>query len=241
MKDPARGMSTVLKLRGANALSDFRLAKLLTRLQEIDPGVRTLAAEHWHFVETNAALSAAEQKLLERLLRYGTPPGPAPGKAARFLVVPRLGTISPWSSKATDIARNCGLAGVRRIERGTLFFLDSGKTLDRTSIAGLLNDRMTESVLARLEEADAIFQRVPPRPLASVRVAELEEANLRLGLALSDDEIDYLRKAYGALGREPTDAELTMFAQANSEHCRHKIFNADWVIDGERQDRKSVV
>jgi len=235
MKDPARGMATVLKLRGANALSDFRLAKLLARLQEIDSGVRALAAEHWHFVEAGAALSAAEQALLEKLLRYGTPPAPAREGAARFLVVPRLGTISPWSSKATDIARNCGLAAVRRIERGTLFFLEAGKKLDRASIGALLHDRMTESVLRSLEEADAIFRRVAPRPLARVPLAQLEDANGRLGLALSDDEIDYLRKAYGALGREPTDAELTMFAQANSEHCRHKIFNADWVIDGERQ------
>jgi phosphoribosylformylglycinamidine synthase len=228
-------MSAVLKLRGAKALSDFRLAKLLARIQEIDPGVRALAAEHWHFVEASAALAAPEQQLLERLLRYGTPPAPARDRAARFLVVPRLGTISPWSSKATDIARNCGLASVRRIERGTLFFLDAGKDLKRGAIGALLHDRMTESVLDGLDEADAIFQRVPPRPLASVRLAELEDANRRLGLALSDDEIEYLRKAYGTLGREPTDAELTMFAQANSEHCRHKIFNADWVIDGERQ------
>ncbi len=168
--------------------------------------------------------------MLERLLRYGEPPADAKGD--HFLVAPRLGTISPWSSKATDIARNCGLAGVRRIERGTLYVVDGAGP--RSEIATLLHDRMTETVLAAPEEADALFRHVAPRPLASVPRAALAEANARLGLALSQDEIDYLRAAYDAMARDPTDAELTMFAQANSEHCRHKIFNADWIIDGER-------
>ena len=228
-------MATVLKLRGARALSDFRLAKLLTRIQEVARGVRSLRAEHWHFVELETPPDAAEQQVLERLLRYGSPADAPPRGAALYLVVPRLGTISPWSSKATDIARNCGLAKVRRIERGTAFFLEGAKPAERTAIGALLHDRMTESVLDALEAAEGIFHHVAPRPLESVPLAGLEQANGRLGLALSDDEIDYLRKAYESLGREPTDAELTMFAQANSEHCRHKIFNADWVIDGERQ------
>ena len=152
--------------------------------------------------------------------------------------MPRLGTISPWSSKATDIARNCGLASVRRIERGILFFVSSKEKIDRERIGALLHDRMTESVLASLRGGG---RPVPARAAAAAAAAcrwrSSSEANARLGLALSDDEIDYLRDAYRALGRDPTDAELTMFAQANSEHCRHKIFNADWIVDGERQDQ----
>ena len=174
-------MSTVLKLRGARALSDFRLAKLLTRIQEIDSAVRGLSAEHWHFVELQADLPAAERALLDRLLHYGAPAAAAPKGAASYLVVPRLGTISPWSSKATDIARNCGLAGVRRIERGTLFFVQGGKEAKRADIGALLHDRMTESVLGSQEEADAIFRRVPPRPLGWVELGELDQANQRLG------------------------------------------------------------
>ncbi len=227
--------STVLRYRGARALSDFRLAKLSQELKKTHPAVRALAAEFWHFIETDAEPDAAGGQLLERLLRYGTPPDGARQGKALFLVVPRLGTISPWSSKATDIARNCGLGGVRRIERGILFSVASEEKIDRDRIGALLHDRMTESVLGSLEEADGLFRHVPPRELGHVPLAMLEEANTRLGLALSEDEIEYLRAAYRALDRDPTDAELTMFAQANSEHCRHKIFNADWIVDGERK------
>ena len=230
-------MSTVLKFRGARALSDFRLAKLLSRIKQIHPGSRGLAAEFWHFVEADSAPQGEEGRLLEKLLRYGTPLEGEQSGSALCLVVPRLGTISPWSSKATDIARNCGLARVRRIERGTLFFVQATGEPDRTRIAALLHDRMTESVLASLDEADGLFRRVAPRPLGRVPLAQLEQTNLRLGLALSEDEIGFLRDAYRALGRDPSDAELTMFAQANSEHCRHKIFNADWIVDGETKDR----
>src|SRR5690348_15145976 len=127
-------MATVLKLRGARALSDFRLAKLLTRIQELAPGARTLRAEHWHFVELDTPPGADEKRLLERLLRYGAPAEDPPRGAALYLVVPRLGTLSPWSSKATDIARNCGLAKVRRIERGTAFFVEGGKPAERAAI-----------------------------------------------------------------------------------------------------------
>ena len=238
-------MSTILKLRGARALSDFRLAKLLAQLQKIHPGVRRLEAEFWHFVETDAAPRREARIVLERLLAYGPAPSRKRAKAVLFLVLPRLGTISPWSSKATDIARNCGQSGVRRVERGTAFYVSLSGELDagqRTALGALLHDRMTETVLDSLDEAEALFRHVAPRPLARVallaggRVA-LEEANRALGLALSEDEIDYLVDAYGALGRDPTDAELTMFAQANSEHCRHKIFNAEWRIDGEPRDR----
>jgi phosphoribosylformylglycinamidine synthase len=229
----------ILQLRGPRALSEFRLAKLLASLQKADPGVRAVAAEFRHFVECEAALDAAARTLLERLLDYGRPAelgsGDQRASGELFLVVPRLGTISPWSSKATDIARNCGLAGVRRIERGTLFRVQNGR--DRHSIQPLLCDRMTETVLGSVEEAARLFEHVPPRPLKTVAIEKLTEANRELGLALSEDEIEYLQAAYRKLGRDPTDAELTMFAQANSEHCRHKIFNADWIVDGRRMDR----
>ena len=219
-------MPHVLQLRGPRAASEFRLAKLLANLQKIDPGIHSLAADTRFFVELAAELTGEERKLLERLLGSL----PETRYASLILVVPRVGTLSPWSSKATDIARNCGLTKVRRIERGTVYSVDS-----RRPIEGLLHDRMTQTVLRSLEEAGKLFERVPPRPLARVPVGELRQANQRLGLALSDDEIEYLESAFRRLGRDPTDAELTMFAQANSEHCRHKIFNADWIIDGERQ------
>jgi phosphoribosylformylglycinamidine synthase len=228
---------TVLRLRGGRALSDFRLARLIRELKGVQPAVRGVQAEFWHFVEAAAAPDEAAQRLLERLLRYGAPAPAVVREGERFLVVPRLGTVSPWSSKATDIARNCGLASVRRIERGILFSVDSEDRIDRSSIAPLLHDRMTESVLASVEEADRLFAHVAPRPLARVPLARLEEANASLGLALSAEEIDYLREAFRRAGRDPTDAELTMFAQANSEHCRHKIFNAGWIVDGERKNQ----
>ena len=238
-------MSTILKLRGASALSDFRLAKLLPQLQSVHASVRGIAAEFVHFVETSAPLGERERALLERLLTYGTPPKNDQSRGLLLLVVPRIGTISPWSSKATDITRQCGLPTVRRLERGTAFRLDLAGTAEtfgaqaREAIAALLHDRMTESVLASEDAADALFLHVPPRLLQHIALgddprAALGAANAKLGLALSEDEIDYLAAAYAALGRDPTDTELTMFAQANSEHCRHKIFNADWIVDGEK-------
>src|SRR5204863_4566344 len=179
------------------------------------PAVRGLAAEFWHFVELDAEPDAAGRSLLERLLRYGAPPQDAHAQAAPFLVVPRLGTISPWSSKATDIARNCGLGRVQRIERGTAFYV---RGAGRDVAAGL-HDRMTETVLRSFDEAGRLFDHVAPRPLKFISLAKLNEANREMGLALSDDEIEYLESAYRALGREPSDTELTMFAEANSEHC----------------------
>jgi phosphoribosylformylglycinamidine synthase len=245
-------MSIVLKLRGARALSDFRLAKLLPQLKQLHPGIAGVAAAFWHFAEVERALSGEDQKLLARLLEYGEasetpppaatnstpPPAAAPLRrgATMFLVVPRLGTISPWSSKATDIVRNCGLCSVRRVERGIAFHLQGKVPLEaHARVAALLHDRMTETALGSIDEAEQLFRQVAPRPLGRIALGSLEEANRALGLALSEDEIAYLRDAYRALGRDPTDAELTMFAQANSEHCRHKIFNADWIVDGDKQ------
>jgi phosphoribosylformylglycinamidine synthase len=235
----------MLTLRGAPALSEFRLQKLQERLRLATGVDLRLYAELVHFVDTEEDLGDADLALLERLLRYG-PSLPAHAPEGRLiLVVPRPGTISPWSSKATDIARNCGLATVRRLERGTAYYVAAGTALDADTLAGtasVLHDRMTQVVLFDLAGAVALFQRAEPRPAARVDVlgggrAALVEANTDLGLALSEDEVDYLAKSFTALGRNPTDVELMMFAQANSEHCRHKIFNADWLIDGEPQER----
>jgi phosphoribosylformylglycinamidine synthase len=221
----------ILQLRGPRALSDFRLAKLLAQLKKIDPGIRSAAAEYRHFVACEGGLDAGALRTLERLLAYGAPASPAAGRA--WLVVPRPGTLSPWSSKATDIARNCGLGQVRRIERGRVYAIDS----ENPAIVALLHDRMTEAVLGSFEEAARLFDAVAPRPLRTVPVKDLSKVNQSLGLALSEDEIEYLEQAYRRMGRDPTDAELTMFAQANSEHCRHKIFNADWIVDGKKQEQ----
>ncbi|HEX7111657.1 MAG TPA: phosphoribosylformylglycinamidine synthase, partial [Mizugakiibacter sp.] len=223
-------MPHVLQLRGPRALSEFRLAKLLASLQKLDPGLRSVAAEYRYFVQAAREPGAAERARLERLLDDGSGLAPAP-QGELVLVVPRLGPLSPWSSKASDIARNCGLQAVSRIERGKAYYL-AGATRD---VAAALHDRMTETVLRSFAEASRLFDRVDPRPLQSIPIPEIRDANRRLGLALSDEEIEYLERAYRGMGRDPTDAELTMFAQANSEHCRHKIFNADWIVDGERQ------
>ena len=232
-------MAEILKLRGSPALSAFRLEKLHTRLGETAPGARIAGAEFWHFVEAAHQLAARERAVLEQLLVYGEARRPAAPAGELVLVVPRIGTISPWSSKATDIARQCGLPAVRRIERGIAYYIDGARGR-KWEIAALLHDRMTETVLDSLDAAEQLFRHVAPRPLVAIDVfargrAALEEANRSMGLALSADEIDYLLENFRAIGRNPTDAELTMFAQANSEHCRHKIFNASWVIDGKAE------
>lgn len=224
--------------KGINALSDFRAKGLLKKLQAIDKNVHGVSAEYVHFVAAEKALSASDTRELVKLLTYGTPyAGTRAGSLC--LVVPRPGTISPWSSKATDIAHNAGLAHITRIERGTAYYIN---TKDPASLAPLLHDRMTEVVLGSLEAAEALFAQPEPKPLIIVDVlgggkAALSEANSTQGLALSPDEIEYLAQAYTELGRNPSDAELMMFGQVNSEHCRHKIFNADWVIDGQPQPK----
>ncbi|MDP3513813.1 MAG: phosphoribosylformylglycinamidine synthase, partial [Sulfuritalea sp.] len=232
-------MAEFLALRGSAAFSAPRLARLQKSLGDAVPGIG-LAAEHWYFIELAAPLNAEETARLKDLL--GIPATlPAPPAGELLLVTPRLGTISPWSSKATDIARNCGFAAVKRIERGTAFHA-SGKVAQKLAphfreISTRLHDRMTESVLDSIDAARALFHHVAPQPLTSVDLrgggrAALVVANRELGLALSEDEIDYLVENFGKLGRNPTDVELMMFAQANSEHCRHKIFNASWTVDG---------
>jgi len=227
-------MAHLLTLRGRNALSPFRITKLTAAITAARPGhlIERIGATYWHFVEVERELTSSERATLARLLTYGPHDEAANDDGAFMLVVPRPGTISPWSSKATDIARNCGLAGVRRIERGTAFRVQGGGGKD---LAPALHDRMTETVLRSFEAAARLFEHVPARPLEVFSTKELRAVNRKLGLALSEDEIEYLERAYRGLGRDPTDAELTMFAQANSEHCRHKIFNADWLVDGVRQ------
>ncbi len=237
-------MPITLKLRGASALSAFRLDKLNSRLAALHRSLRILAAEYWHFAELEREPAQNEASVLERLLEYGEPAAPPASEGALLLVVPRLGTISPWSSKATEIARHCGLGALRRVERGLAYRLAGGRAVasHRQDILALLHDRMTETVLEDFDQAGQLFRHFEPRPMASVPVLSegrraLEAANAKMGLALSPDEIDYLLDHFRAAGRDPSDVELTMFAQANSEHCRHKIFNASWVIDGEPQPR----
>ena len=240
----------ITEFEGGQALSDFRIQQLLPRLQAVHPKIAGIAARYVHLVASDHAPTPAERERLAALLTYGEPyTGPADGPL--LVVTPRFGTVSPWASKATDIAHNCGLA-VRRIERAVEYrlqmasgWLGGKKTLEPAQLAAaaaLLHDRMTESVVASLAEAHRLFTELQPQPMEHVDVlaggrGALEEANRRFGLALAEDEIDYLVQAFKGLGRNPTDVELMMFAQANSEHCRHKIFNADFTIDGQRQDQ----
>lgn len=229
----------MLVLPGAVALSRFRLDKLLVSLRAIDPSIERVNAFYTHFVAVAGALDAESGRVLARLLESDTAP-PLPAGTASFVVTPRPGTLSPWSTKATDIAHVCGLSAVRRIERGTVYVIDAAGPLDPAALgplSALLHDRMIEAVLPSLEAARGLFVEEAPRPLERVPLgadgrAALQAADRRLGLALSPDEIDYLVAAYARLGRDPTDVELMMFAQANSEHCRHKIFNASWTVDG---------
>lgn len=233
----------MLILRGAPALSDFRLKKLQDRISEASGIELQIYAEFYHFAELEQQLDDEQQSVLSRILRYGPALASHEPQGQLVLVTPRPGTISPWSSKATDIAHNCGLQTVSRIERGIAFFLTSAQTLDAETyqqVVSLLHDRMTESVFSDLEDAVALFNNAEPAEMTRVDVMgggrdALLVANADLGLALSEDEIDYLVESFQSLKRNPTDVELMMFAQANSEHCRHKIFNADWVIDGENQ------
>jgi phosphoribosylformylglycinamidine synthase len=239
----------ITEFEGGNALSEFRAQQLLPRLQAISDKIGGISSRFVHLVAASHPADAPERERLAALLTYGDPyQGPADGPL--IVVTPRLGTVSPWASKATDIAHNCGLA-VRRIERIVEYRLQLksgwlGKAaLDDAAlgaVAALLHDRMTESVMPGRAEAARLFTELHPAPMEHVDVldggrAALEDANRRFGLALAEDEIDYLVDAFKGLGRNPTDVELMMFAQANSEHCRHKIFNAGFTIDGVPQEK----
>ncbi|MDZ7747673.1 MAG: hypothetical protein U5K43_01585 [Halofilum sp. (in: g-proteobacteria)] len=236
----------MLCLPGSGAFSEFRLAKYREALAEHLPDLGELHAFHLHFVDLERTLDDDERALLERLLDYGETEPVADAGILSLVVMPRPGTVSPWSSKATDIVHNCGLGAVRRVERGIAWYVErAGRPLGRAGlepVLHLLHDRMTEAVVDGPDAAAALFEGHAPERLATVAlagdgVAALERADRELGLALAPDEIEYLAARYAELGRDPTDVELMMFAQANSEHCRHKIFRADWTIDGVEQER----
>src|SRR4249919_3436038 len=225
----------MIVLEGQPALSQFRLARLEARLQAIAPPLRITGAWFTYWVEPESAASPDADSLC-RILQAGTAAQTHVGDAVSRFVLPRLGTISPWASKATELLHGAGLP-VKRVERGTRIDL-AGWPRDAAAqgaIARLLHDPMTQSLLPDRDAAAALFVAPARGALERIPLAQLEAANVRLGLALADDEIDYLRKRFGELGRDPADVELMMFAQANSEHCRHKIFNASWTIDGREQ------
>ncbi|OEF93120.1 phosphoribosylformylglycinamidine synthase [Vibrio splendidus] len=233
-------------LRGSPALSEFRVNKLLELCRELSLPVTGIYAEFAHFADLTADLDESEVEKLEKLLTYGPTIEEHEPEGLLLLATPRPGTISPWSSKSTDIAHNCGLAKVSRLERGTAFYIETSSELSELQLVELkaiLHDRMMEVVFTDFESAAALFKVAEPAPYAEVDLLTggrkaLEEANVTLGLALAEDEIDYLLESFTEkLGRNPTDIELMMFAQANSEHCRHKIFNADWTIDGVKQEK----
>ncbi len=236
----------MLHLRGSPALSEFRKHKLLGQLRECVPGVIRISADYLHVVELEERLGAGQQEILEKLLSYGASQQTVEVSGSSLVVVPRPGTISPWSSKATDIVHNCGLLNVIRVERGIVYTLElqHGAALtdaDYVAIMPLLHDRMTEAVLFDINDTDGLFRHAEPAPFETINVlgggrVALEAANVDLGLALSADEIDYLAENFATLERNPVDIELMMFAQANSEHCRHKIFNASWIIDAKPKD-----
>jgi phosphoribosylformylglycinamidine synthase len=232
----------MLVLRGAPAHTESRLRKLEQRLLVATGRVFRIYAEYMHFADLEQVLLSEEQRVLKSLLSYGPHLPEQEPEGSLVLVVPRPGTISPWSSKATDIAHNCGLRKVRRLERGTAYYI-AGKSFDvedglRRAAAATLHDAMTQLPLFDLDDARRLFEQTEPGRHRAVDVLAggretLSSANSELGLALSEDEIDYLVESFLDLRRNPTDVELMMFAQANSEHCRHKIFNADWIIDGD--------
>ena len=234
---------SVLTLPGRAALSAFRVERLQRHLQNQAPMVESLSGEFYHLIAVSRTITSDESKSLSSLLDCpGETHVQLTDPANQVLVVPRLGTISPWSSKATDIAHNCGFSWVERIERGICWTvkLTHGDRLNASVLAAIsphIHDRMTQCVLANPGDALQLFDQSEPGTLTDFDITgtgrqALVSANTLLGLALSPGEIDYLMKVFFTLGRNPTDIELMMFAQANSEHCRHKIFNAEWTIDG---------
>lgn len=233
----------MMQFRGRTALSAFRSQKLLENIQAIVPQIRAIAAQYWYFCQVQQELTSSEIAHLAQLLEAVHSPAPLAQDDSWCLVVPRLGTISPWSSRATDIAHHCNLAAITRLERGIVFHLQLSSTLsarDRQQVEACLHDRMTESVLRTFADIPGLFQHDTPGALNHILILDhgasaLIDANKKMGLALSDDEIAYLLDHFTQIQRNPTDVELMMFAQANSEHCRHKIFNADWIIDGKPQ------
>lgn len=232
-------------LRGSPALSDSRLQKLLADFQAQNLPVTQVSADFIHVVDESECLAEKEQEVLSKLLEYGPKRESREVSGAMFVVSPRPGTISPWSSKATDIAHICGLSKIRRIERAIAYHVhfDSAVTSEFESfVCSKIHDRMTQKVFRSEEELEVLFHKEEPRQLNEIPVLTegreaLVKADKELGLALAPDEIDYLVKSFTALNRNPSDVELYMFAQANSEHCRHKVFGAEWTIDGKKMDK----
>lgn len=234
-------------LRGSRALSDFRISKLLKSFSEAGIKVSAVTTRYVHLCDVSSELEGNDLEVLKKLLTYGPRDDGKEGSGDYFLVIPRIGTISPWASKATDIAHNCGLMMIRRIERGIEYRIEKqggGKfTADeRSKIIPLIHDRMMENVLSDEKDAQALFSKQEPAPFKTIPLTSggmdaIRKANVELGLALSEPEMEYLMDSFKDLGRDPTDVELYMFAQMNSEHCRHKVFNADWTIDGKKMER----
>jgi len=229
---------------GPASHSPFKLESLLRRLQSIDQNIDDLGARFIHLIDSKNDPDEEQDRILDSILEYGPDWPFGTDEGFKVFTLPRFGTTSPWSSKATDIAKVCGLTSIEKIERGVVFTLalkdkDSAPSKE---VIEMLYDRMTEVVITDLKQAKEIFSSLEPQPFSDVDILSdgkkaLETANIELGLALNNDEIDYLLEQFTKLNRNPTDAELMMFAQANSEHCRHKVFNADWVIDGVDKER----
>jgi phosphoribosylformylglycinamidine synthase len=224
--------------QGINALGAFKAKSLQVKLTQAQPGLSLLGAEYIHFTDLNADLDEDKSEQLTQLLSYEESLN-IDDAISSVIIIPRLGTISPWSSKATDIMHLCDITQINRIERAVVYHFDE-KIVNHSEVLSCVMDKMTESELADIDNAHAIFDHFEPRPFSSVDIlsqgkSALEKTNIELGLALSDGEIDYLVESFIKLERNPTDIELMMFAQANSEHCRHKIFNADWTIDNTEQ------
>jgi len=230
-------------MHGGTALSPFRHEKLLKIAQTYLPFLSSLKTQYLYFIDSSRPLSPSEEARLRALLPDVTSANFTLEQYKYILVIPRPGTISPWSTKATDIVSVCGLSSIKRLERGILwYFTPALDKLQITQLSALIHDRMTEVVLSNIKQADSLFSQAAPRKLRIINILDqgkqaLIEANQEQGLALSEEEIDYLATNFKALQRNPTDVELMMFAQANSEHCRHKIFNAEWIIDGQAQDK----
>ncbi|ACA85850.1 phosphoribosylformylglycinamidine synthase [Shewanella woodyi] len=231
-------------IRGAPALSAFRVQKLMEAFDNESLPVSGIYAEYIHLADLSESLDKSETEQLAKLLTYGPAIEAHAPEGSLHFVTPRPGTISPWSSKATDIAHNCGLNKVNRLERGVAYYVESDalNSEQQKTLNSIIHDRMVEVILPSFDNAEILFAHTEPKEVASVDIlgkgrAALEKANNDLGLALANDEIDYLVENFIKLGRNPNDVELMMFAQANSEHCRHKIFNADWTIDGEVQPK----
>ncbi len=237
----------IIHIAGGPAYSKFRKEKLLEKLQTVNPQIKDIHSEYLHIVWCEKKIAASEKDTLEKILHYGPKAQVLDFKDNAIITIPRPGTISPWASRATDIANHCGLYDIKRIERAVAVYIElkNGALLseDQKKVLALyLHDRMTEVSIFNLDDAKALFTHLAPKPIQYAEMLEhgkkvLNDFNKNLGLALSEDEIDYLFNYFTSIKRNPTDVELMMFAQANSEHCRHKIFNADWIVDGEKQSK----